>query len=181
MTAWRDHKVRSEETWAHVRRDWEAGETGASLARRYDVGLDNLWRRRATEGWSRERPQDPAPVPVEGWRVYAARRLERWDEELEVVRDLALKLAAAMDGGPVEDVPAWHLGWLYRLRAERLGEAVAAEDRARAEGQPWAGAFWERDGTLKRQGTLDRETLRLWRADWRREVGLPDGEAEGWP
>jgi hypothetical protein len=43
-------KLRSEETWAEVRRGWERGETGASLARRYDVGLANLWRRRAAEG-----------------------------------------------------------------------------------------------------------------------------------
>lgn len=40
-------KIRDEDTWAEIRRGWEQGETGASLARRYDVGLANLWRRRA--------------------------------------------------------------------------------------------------------------------------------------
>ena len=35
-------KIRDEDTWAEVRRGWEQGETGASLARRYDVGLANL-------------------------------------------------------------------------------------------------------------------------------------------
>ena len=57
---YRVRKLRSDETWAEVRRAWEAGETAALLARRYDVGLDNLWRRRASEGWERRRGADPA-------------------------------------------------------------------------------------------------------------------------
>ncbi|MDZ4364641.1 hypothetical protein [Brevundimonas sp.] len=44
-------KIRSGHIWEEVRRAWEAGETAASVARRYDVGMDNLWRRRAKEGW----------------------------------------------------------------------------------------------------------------------------------
>ena len=54
-----DRKYRSDETWAEVRRAWEQGETGASLAKRYDVGLANLWRRRAAEGWERRKERDP--------------------------------------------------------------------------------------------------------------------------
>ncbi|MBX3478362.1 MAG: hypothetical protein KF910_12180 [Brevundimonas sp.] len=181
MTAWRDHKIRSEETWAEVRRCWEAGETGASVARRYDVGLANLWRRRAAEGWARDRPDDPAAEPVEGWDRYAQGRLAAWEGELEAARELALDLMAALAGGPLEGATAWRLGWLYRMRAQRLGPEVAAADREAARDKPWFEAFWTDEGRLRRQGRLDQATLVLWRDDWRRQAGLPQGAAERFP
>lgn len=183
MTSWRDAKFRSEETWAEVRRGWEAGETGASLARRYDVGLANLWRRRAAEGWERDRPDDPNPEPVEGWDRYAQRRMEAFETEIEAQRELARDLLAAMRGGPLEAAPLWHLGFLYAFRAEHLGPETAAADRARAveKDQPWVEAFWDAEGRLRPTGTLDLAILRLHRDVWRKQVGLPDGAAPDWP
>lgn len=183
MPRWNHAKIRSEETWAEIRRAWEGGETGASVARRYDVGLANLWRRRASEGWDRDRhrPDDPMPEPVEGWDRHAERKLAEWEARLEAERELALDLTRALEGGSLKGASAWHLGWLYRMRAERLGSEAAAADRAAAADTPWADLFWNADGGLWRQGRLDDATLSLWRDQWRREAGLPRGAAERVP
>lgn len=174
-------KLRTEETWAKIRRGWERGETGASLAQRYDVGLANLWRRRASEGWERGGAPDPTPEPVEGWDRYAERRLEAFLKGLGETRALALAIVAAVRGGASRDVPLWHLGFLFACRAEHLGEAAAEEDRERAKGQPWAGAIWDAEGRMRPAHVIDREMLRLYRDAWRKQEGVPEGAAEDWP
>jgi len=102
MPRWNTSKIRDEDTWAEVRRGWEQGETGASLARRYDVGLANLWRRRAAEGWSRDRhrPDDPRPEPLEGWERWAQGELKRFEREREEQRMLTLSLLEMLEGDP---------------------------------------------------------------------------------
>ncbi|MFJ6024812.1 hypothetical protein ACIQC9_09495 [Brevundimonas sp. NPDC092305] len=105
MTQWTEKKIRSEDTWDEVERRWEAGETGASLAQRYDVGLANLWRRRASEGWRRRAPDDPDPEPVEGWRAYARRKEDEFERTREETRELALRLLEAIRGGSLDRVP----------------------------------------------------------------------------
>ena len=176
-------KIRSEEVWRQARRAWEGGETAASVARRFDVGLANVWRRRASDGWSRAAPAEAEPEPVEGWAAYAERRRAEFDEELLRERELAEGLAAMMAGETVEAAPLWHLGFVYRWRAEHLGAEVAAADRARAveRGDPWAAAFWGADGGLRPLAVLDEALVRLHRAEWRRRAGLPEGAAEAWP
>lgn len=174
-------KIRGDETWRAVRRAWEAGETGASLARRYDVGLANLWRRRASEGWERGRAEDPNPEPTEGWDRYAQHKQEAFELRLEETRFLAAALAGAMAGGGLEGVPLWHVGFVLTWRAEHLGAETAARDRDWMRRHGWAGAFWDADGRLQNMGYLDAVTLTANRAAWREDMGLPDGAAEGWP
>lgn len=175
-------KLRSEETWAEVRRGWERGETGASLARRYDVGLANLWRRRASENWRRrDGENDPAPEPLEGWDRYARRRLDEYQVRVEETRMLAESLAGAMTGGPLKGVPLWHVAFVLRWRAERLGPETAAEDRAYLEQYPWTAGFWNSDGRLAALEDLDAMVLDANREQWREEMGLPVGAAEGVP
>ncbi len=172
-------KIRSPQTWAAVRRGWERGETAASLARRYDVGLANLWRRRASEGWRRLRPEDPAPEPIEGWARHAETQREAFDQRLRDARDLAECLVEAMRDERLSRAPHWHIPWLYHWRAEHLGPEAAARDRARAieAGHPWAEAFWRTDGSLKPLEVLDQEMARLHPAELREELGLPEGAA----
>jgi hypothetical protein len=48
-------KYRGPEIWARVRTAYLAGEPAPSVARRFDVGLDNLRKRASAEGWTRNR------------------------------------------------------------------------------------------------------------------------------
>jgi len=181
MTEGTGRKIRSEDTWDEVRRAWEGGETGASLARRYDVGLANLWRRRASEGWERRQEPDPAPEPPEGWDRYAERELDRFEARLKAERTLAMDLVRVMQGGPIGEAPLWHATFLYDWRARHLGAEVAAADRERARAHPWADALWADDGRLKPLHQTDAIMLMLHRDVWREQVGLPKGAAEGVP
>lgn len=178
---YRRRKLRSEDTWAEVRRAWEAGETAASLARRYDVGLDNLWRRRASEGWERRRTADPAPEPVEGWGLYAERRMAEFECRLEETRLLATKLAEAIQGGPLDETPLWHLGFVLAWREKALGPVTGARDRAWASRHGWTSALWDEAGRLHPVSQLDAVTLQANREAWREDAGLPAGAAEDWP
>lgn len=47
-------KYRGPETWARVRKAYEAGESGPSCALRFDVGLANLRKKARNEGWDRK-------------------------------------------------------------------------------------------------------------------------------
>ena len=177
----RPRKLRCEDTWRAVRRAWEAGETAASLAQRYDVGLANLWRRRASEAWKRRPTADPDPEPAEGWDRYAQRKQAEFEYQREETRLLAAKLAEAMQGGPLEQVPVWHLGFVLEWRAETLPPAAAARDREWALQHGWTAAFWSESGWLHPLSYLDEATLHANRDAWREDAGLPPGAAEGWP
>lgn len=47
-------KYRGPEVWRRARAAYEEGETGPSVARRFDVGLANLRKKARREGWSRK-------------------------------------------------------------------------------------------------------------------------------
>lgn len=177
----RRRKVVDEDTWAKVRRGWEQGETAASLAGRFQVGLANLWRRRASEGWVREPPESRTPVPLEGWEAYARERREAFETQIRNEREMAEALTAFMAGGPLEDAPLWHLGFLMHWRARHLGEATAQADYADNRNAPWVEAVWDAEGALRPLADIDQRLLVLSRKAWRRLVGLPDGAAEWEP
>lgn len=177
----RPRKIRSEDTWQAVRRAWEAGETAASVARRFDVGLDNLWRRRASEGWRRREAPDPIPEPMEGWDAYARRKLAEFEYQLEETRLLATKLVEAMQGGPLERVSIWHVGFVLEWRAAHLTPETAARDRAWAARHGWTSAMWSETGWLHPLPTLDVVTLQAHRDAWRQDARIPPGAAETWP
>ncbi|WP_339915418.1 hypothetical protein [uncultured Brevundimonas sp.] len=71
MEHFRLRKYRGAEVWARVRQAYEAGESGPSVARRFDVGLANLRKKARREGWSRkdqaaaaDRALGAAPTPL---------------------------------------------------------------------------------------------------------------------
>ena len=181
MSIYRTEKIRDEETWEMVRRAWEGGETGASCAKRFDVGLANLWRRRASEGWERRREKDRPPEPLEGWERYAREKMEAFEARLASEREVALALLRSLRGEPMETAPLWHLGFIYAFRARELGDEVAAVDRERVKDEPWASAVWNPEGRLWNQGYMDLMLMRYGRDDWREAAGLPAGAAEHWP
>ena len=174
-------RYRSEEHWAEIRRAWEGGATGASLAKRYDVGLANLWRRRAEEAWERKPQPDPVPEPVEGWERFAERKRDEFEFRLTETRAVASQLAEAMAGGALDGVPLWHLGFVLTWRAERLTAETAARDRDWARRHPWTQKMWNDEGRLEPLMWLDGVTLFANRAAWREDAGLPEGAAEDWP
>lgn len=174
-------RFHSEDTWAEVRRGWEQGQTGASLAKRYQVGLANLWRRRASEGWERPTEPDPIPEPLEGWDEYARRKWEAFEAEVAEARTLAQDLLAFMRGEPMTEAPLWHLAFLFAFRAGHLGAETAAADRARSGNQPWADCVWDEDGRLRSLAGAEYQIVRMHREEWRKQMGLPDGVAEDYP
>ena len=54
MTERREIKQRSQKVWDAAKEAYLAGETGASVARRFDVGYGNLRYRANAEGWTRK-------------------------------------------------------------------------------------------------------------------------------
>lgn len=174
-------RIRSEEHWAEIRRAWEQGATGASLARRYDVGLANLWRRWAEESWERTPKPDPVPEPVEGWERFAERKRDEFEFRLNETRAVATKLAEAMAGGALAGVPLWHLGFVLKWREEHLTAETAARDRDWARRYGWTQKMWDQDGRLDSLMWLDGVTLHANRDAWREDAGLPDGAAADWP
>lgn len=70
MDHFRLRKYRGPEVWARVRQAYEAGESGPSVALRFDIGLANLRKKCRLEGWSRrhqaERSDRDLPPPAAG-------------------------------------------------------------------------------------------------------------------
>lgn len=54
MEHFRLRKYRGPEVWKRVREAYEAGESGPSVARRFDVGLANLRKKSRKEEWCRK-------------------------------------------------------------------------------------------------------------------------------
>ena len=157
-----------------IRRGWEQGQTGASLAQQFDIGLANLWRRRASEGWRRKPPEDRVPEPLEGWTRHVDTRVSEFEDQLARERMIAERLAGALTGGGAGDVPLWHLGFLARWRAEHLGPEAARADRERFVDQDWAVCVWDEDGAIRPQDACDRALMKAHRQDLLDELGLPE-------
>ena len=179
MTKGIHRKIRSEAVWAEARKAWEDGETARSVARRYDVGVPALWKRREAEGWKRPDPaMSMKPVePAEGWARHVQGRREDFQQRLDAARDLAECLVDAMTDERLMRAPHWHIPWLYHWSAEHLGPQAAAQDRARAveAGHPWAETFWRPDGTLRPLHVMDDDMARLHPEAFREALGLPEG------
>lgn len=178
-----NRKLRSQDTWQEVRRAWEQGETAASVALRYEVGLSNLWRRRASEGWRRTSAPDPVPEPIEGWDRWVERKQETFELALDSTRNLALTLVEGLRAeGPPETVALWHVGFVLAWRAEHLGPEVASADKAWLIAKcPWAAELWTATGELQDVAAMDRVTARANRDAWREDMGLPEGVASHLP
>ena len=174
-------KIRPDAVWVEVRKAWEGGETARSVARRYDVGVHALWKRREAEGWKRPDPVFGLVEPAEGWPVFAAAKYEEFRSRLDEVQLLAAALAAGMVGERPEDVDLWHLPFVLKWRARHLGPETAAEDRNRNRDQDWAEAIWDAEGKMGSVRTMTRALVRLHAAEWREANGLPEGVMEGWP
>jgi len=74
-------KRKGPRTWAAIRALYQAGWTARALAERFDVGVANIYRRSAAEGWRKDDlPDEPGDWSIE---------MEPGDEEAVDVRVVA--------------------------------------------------------------------------------------------
>lgn len=71
MDHFRLRKYRGPEVWARVRLAYEAGESGPSVAQRFDIGLANLRKKCRLEGWSRRHQAERSDRDLPGERIAA--------------------------------------------------------------------------------------------------------------
>lgn len=116
MTERHQIKQRSPAVWARVRAAYLAGETAASVARRFDVGLGNLRYRANAEGWTRKAMMAGADAETQAEDVRLAGRAD--------------PMSAAPAETPVEIDPAD----AFEAALARAGTAIAAGRGAEAAG-----------------------------------------------
>lgn len=117
MTERRTIKQRPQKVWDAARAAYLAGEPGASVARRFDVGYGNLRHRAIQEGWTRK-----AAMAAEAEREAELDALAAGEGPVESRPD-----AAAQDAGPAQD-PA-------QARAAMNADRTARLDALSARGQ----------------------------------------------
>ncbi|MFA4891916.1 hypothetical protein [Brevundimonas sp.] len=129
-------KYRGPDVWARVKQAYLAGEPAPSVARRFDVGLDNLRRRASAEGWTRRdaatgRPAPvPVPVPASGapeWPSASAAAAEPDMPEYPVTTQEAVKRAAERAAWLVAEGRGAEAMVLIRA-AEALSNLAAVRD-----------------------------------------------------
>lgn len=132
MEHFRLRKYRGPDTWRRVREAYVAGESGPSLARRYDVGLANLRKKASREGWTRSAvaaalDRELPPEPEAGTDMADGSGADPAAFDAAAVRRRALARAdALLAGGRAAEA-------LAQLKAaealSRLGEAEAEFNR----------------------------------------------------
>jgi hypothetical protein len=139
MDHFRLRKYRGPEVWARVRLAYEAGESGPSVAQRFDIGLANLRKKCRLEGWSRR---------------HQAERSDRDlpEERVAVMRDLA-------DEGPVDRQAALAACLDHAAAAMARGEGPAALAALKA-----ARAYTELTGQLRDPEAEAEQTAGRWAA-----------------
>src|SRR6476660_3007548 len=104
MDHFRLRKYRGPEVWARVRLAYEAGESGPSVAQRFDIGRANLRKKCRLEGWSRRHQAERSDRELPSERVAATFAASDPRSEGPVDREAALMAcldhaAAAMARG----------------------------------------------------------------------------------
>lgn len=95
MDHFRLRKYRGPEVWARVRLAYEAGESGPSVAQRFDIGLANLRKKCRLEGWSRRHQAERSDRELPGDRIAAT--FAAPDPRPEGPVDRQAALAACLD------------------------------------------------------------------------------------
>lgn len=142
MEHFRLRKYRGPEVWARVRQAYEAGESGPSVAQRFDVGLANLRKKCRREGWSRRHQAERADRDLPGGRMAAAR---------DPAEDGAT-------GGPIDRQAALAACLDHAAAAMARGEGQAALAALKA-----ARAFTELTGQLRDPEAEAAATAHRWR------------------
>ena len=142
MDHFRLRKYRGPEVWARVRLAYEAGESGPSVAQRFDIGLANLRKKCRLEGWSRRHQAERSDRDLPGERIAGLAAADTPGMEGPVDRQAAL--AACLD---------------HAAAAMARGEGQAALAALKA-----ARAYTELTGQLRDPAAEASETAARWRA-----------------
>ena len=118
----REIKQRSAAVWARAKQAYLAGETGASVARRFDVGYGNLRYRAHKEGWTRKAAMASEDHEAECESERLAGRADQSPDAIAPPPPVAIITAPA---GPVD--PREALGHATRAAARLLAEGRGAE------------------------------------------------------
>lgn len=146
MDHFRLRKYRGPEVWARVRQAYEAGESGPSVAQRFDVGLANLRKKCRLEGWSRRHQAERSDRELPGERIAAAR--EFGDDQAE----------DGADDGPIDRQAALAACLDHAAAAMARGEGQAALAALKA-----ARAYTELTGQLRDPEAEAAATAHRWR------------------
>lgn len=125
-------KYRGPEVWRRVRAAYEQGQTGPEVARRYDVGLSNLRKKAAREGWSRSHQAaaadrallDPSATPE------AAPASDAPTRPAAAVAAAVARASSALAGGRAAEAAGLlrAAGSLARLTGDSPDQADPADD-----------------------------------------------------
>lgn len=171
MEHYRLKKYRGPEVWARVRVAYEGGESGPSIARRFDVGLSNLRKKARLEGWTRkdiaqkldgelEPARETAPPPVpQGPPV---------DPQTAVETAMQRASSLLAQGRGAEAQTLIRSAEALAKLAERAGEAAAAAAEQPSEEEAIAQYMAERDADIIDQAT---------KLAWAMLMDQPMGEA----
>lgn len=156
MDHFRLRKYRGPEVWARVRLAYEAGESGPSVAQRFDIGLANLRKKCRLEGWSRRHQAERSDRELPGERIAVARDLA---EEGPVDRQAAL--AACLDHAAAAMARGEGAAALAALKAARAYTELTGQLRDPAAEADKTEARWAAIEALCRCEAVEDEARKL--------------------
>lgn len=127
MDHFRLRKYRGPEVWARARLAYEAGESGPSVAGRFDVGLANLRKKCRREGWSRRHQAERSDRDLPGERIAVA-GAEAPPAPDEVRRRAVDRAAALLAEGRAAEALVQLKAAEALVRLDAVGSEAAAMD-----------------------------------------------------
>lgn len=155
MEHYRLRKYRGPEVWARVRLAYEGGESGPSIARRFDVGLSNLRKKARLEGWSRKDIARKLDGALEPAREATASVPQGPPVEPQAAVETAMQRASSLlaQGRGAEAQTLIRSAEALAKLAERAGEAAVAAAAQPSEEEAIAQYMAERDADIIDQAT----------------------------
>ncbi|MGZ9098887.1 MAG: hypothetical protein ACXW3O_04215, partial [Brevundimonas sp.] len=152
-------KYRGPEVWARVRQAYEAGESGPSVAQRFDIGLANLRKKCRLEGWSRRHQAERSDRDLPGERIAGPAAAGAPGTERPVDRQAAL--AACLDHAAAAMARGEGQAALAALKAARAYTELTGQLRDPAAEEAADEAKWRAIEGLCRFEVIEVEARRL--------------------
>lgn len=139
-----------------MRQAYEAGESGPSVAQRFDIGLANLRKKCRLEGWSRRHQAERSDRDLPGERVAVMR-----DVADEVPVDRQAALAACLDHAAAAMARGEGAAALAALKAARAYTELTAQLHDPAAAAEQTAARWAAIEALCRSDAVETEARNL--------------------